>query len=315
MHDVPPCGAAMAPCTPFSIPTPAPQTVLEEMNRLGMIVDLAHVSVDTMKLVLSLSKAPVIFSHSSAYSLCPHRRNVPDDVLRTVVSAGAGQGLGGWGPRGSGLPLPQASTGSLVMVNFYNAYVTCGDTATLLDVAGEAGARAGNGGGSVSRPPRSPRPLRACRPHGLREEGGRCPVRRLRRGLRRGPRVKRVTGAGWAALVGWGSVSLAVGTCREAHGGSCPHHGTAASCGLPQGPHRSGGRLQVPGAGGRAAGEELDRGRGERSPGRKPAPRLQEGGGGEWGMGTHGARGHTGHGYTWGTGSTRHGDTWDRREQ
>ncbi|XP_030313407.1 dipeptidase 1 isoform X2 [Calypte anna] len=86
--------------------------VLEEMNRLGMIVDLAHVSVETMKMVLNLSKAPVIFSHSSAYSLCPHRRNVPDDVLGMV-----------------------ASTGSLVMVNFYNGYVTCRDTATLADVA------------------------------------------------------------------------------------------------------------------------------------------------------------------------------------
>ncbi|KAI6077708.1 Dipeptidase 1 [Aix galericulata] len=62
------------------------KTVVEEMNRLGMIVDLAHVSVDTMRMALNISKAPVVFSHSSAYGLCPHRRNVPDDVLRMVVS-------------------------------------------------------------------------------------------------------------------------------------------------------------------------------------------------------------------------------------
>ncbi|NXV16559.1 DPEP1 Dipeptidase, partial [Cepphus grylle] len=96
--------------------------VLAEMNRLGMIVDLAHVSVETMKAVLKLSKAPVIFSHSSAFSLCQNRRNVPDDVLKMV-----------------------ASKDSLVMVNFYNNYVTCRDTATLADVAGEGGAWAGRG--------------------------------------------------------------------------------------------------------------------------------------------------------------------------
>ncbi|NXY80168.1 DPEP1 Dipeptidase, partial [Glareola pratincola] len=115
------------------------KTVLAEMNRLGMIVDLAHVSVETMKMVLNLSKAPVIFSHSSAFSLCQNRRNVPDDVLKMVVSAGAWpraeRGAGRGRPQGSGPPLPQASKDSLVMVNFYNNYVTCTDTATLADVA------------------------------------------------------------------------------------------------------------------------------------------------------------------------------------
>lgn len=70
------------------------QSVVREMNRLGVIVDLAHVSVATMKAALRLSKAPIIFSHSSAYSLCRHRRNVPDDVLQLVVR-GCGPGRGG----------------------------------------------------------------------------------------------------------------------------------------------------------------------------------------------------------------------------
>ncbi|NXN26947.1 DPEP1 Dipeptidase, partial [Nycticryphes semicollaris] len=112
--------------------------VLAEMNRLGMIVDLAHVSVETMKVVLNLSKAPVIFSHSSAYKLCQNRRNVPDEVLRMVVSIRAqpraGRGAG-WGSTGLRTASPQASKDSLVMVNFYNDYVTCNETATLADVA------------------------------------------------------------------------------------------------------------------------------------------------------------------------------------
>lgn len=65
------------------------QRVVKELNRLGVLIDLAHVSVATMKATLQLSRAPVIFSHSSAYSLCASRRNVPDDVLRLVVRAEA----------------------------------------------------------------------------------------------------------------------------------------------------------------------------------------------------------------------------------
>lgn len=86
--------------------------IVKEMNRLGMLIDLAHVTEEVMNQVLSLSVAPVIFSHSSAYTICPSKRNVPDDVLKKV-----------------------REKKGIVMVNFYNDYVTCSHTATISDVA------------------------------------------------------------------------------------------------------------------------------------------------------------------------------------
>jgi membrane dipeptidase len=58
--------------------------VVKELNRLGMIVDCAHVAPATMHAVLDVSTAPVVWSHSNARALCDHPRNVPDDVLDRV---------------------------------------------------------------------------------------------------------------------------------------------------------------------------------------------------------------------------------------
>src|SRR4051812_33481638 len=76
------------------------EEVVREMNRLGMLVDLSHVSDETMKDAIRISKAPIIYSHSSARAIANHPRNVPDDVLQLVKQ-----------------------NGGVVMINFFPGFV------------------------------------------------------------------------------------------------------------------------------------------------------------------------------------------------
>lgn len=74
--------------------------VVRTMNAVGMLVDVSHVSAETMRDALAVSTAPIIASHSSAYALAAHPRNVPDDVLTAI-----------------------ADNGGVVMVNFFSGFV------------------------------------------------------------------------------------------------------------------------------------------------------------------------------------------------
>lgn len=94
--------------------TPFGKQVVHEMNRLGMLIDLAHVSPDVMRQAIETSQAPVMFSHSSARGIVDHPRDVPDDVLKMV-----------------------AAHDGVVMVNFYPGYISAARNAWGADRAAE----------------------------------------------------------------------------------------------------------------------------------------------------------------------------------
>jgi membrane dipeptidase len=90
------------------------RAVVLEMNRLGVVVDLSHVSPDVMRQAIAISRAPVMFSHSGARALVDHPRDVPDDVLLAV-----------------------AKNHGVVMVNFAPGYVSAAVARYDADLAAE----------------------------------------------------------------------------------------------------------------------------------------------------------------------------------